>query len=177
MNFKKKEKETPNRINHDIIGVAQVRLVGDNVEQGIYSFRDAYKLADEMELDLVEISRNSDPPVCKIIDYQKYLYQQKKAQKERAANSQQQEIKEVRFTPNIGDNDYQTKLNQSREFLNKGDKVKASIFFKGREIAYKDQGELLLANFCNDLEEYGVPEKVPTLEGKRMYVTIKPKKK
>jgi translation initiation factor IF-3 len=130
-----------------------------------------------MELDLVEISRNSDPPVCKIIDYQKYLYQQKKAQKERAANSQQQEIKEVRFTPNIGDNDYQTKLNQSREFLNKGDKVKASIFFKGREIAYKDQGELLLANFCNDLEEYGVPEKVPTLEGKRMYVTIKPKKK
>lgn len=175
--MKKEKDQIQHRINNEIVGSNEVRLVGDNVKPGIYSFRTAYQLADEMNLDLVEISKNDNMPICRIVDYQKFLYQQKKSQKEREANSKQQEIKEIRFTPNIGDNDYQTKLNKAKEFLKDGDKVKASVFFSGREMAYKDQGELLLANFCNDLIDYGIPEKVPVLEGKRMIVSLKPKRK
>ena len=175
--MKKEKDQMQHRINNAIIGANEVRLIGDNVKPGVYSFRTAYQIADEMNLDLVEISKNDNMPICRIIDYQKFLYQQKKIQKEREANSKHQEIKEIRFTPNISDNDYQTKLNKAKEFLEDGDKVKASVFFSGREMAYKDQGELLLANFCNDLIDYGVPEKVPTLEGKRMIVSIKPKRK
>lgn len=171
------KKENSVRINSEITGVQNVRLIGDNVETGIYSFDVAYKMADDMDLDLVEINRSANPAVCKIIDYQKYLYQQKKAQKEREDNSKTQELKEIRLTPNIGDNDYGFKLNHAIEFLKENNKVKITVFFKGRELIYKEQGELLITKFCNDLLDYGTPEKMPTLEGRNLYTVIKPKKK
>lgn len=170
-----KKDEKKNRINREIKGVSEVRLVGDNVEPGIYSFIDAYKLADELELDLVEISASANPPVCRIIDYQKFLYQQKKKQKENNQNSSKVEIKELRFGPQTDDHDYEFKLRHAIEFLKEGNKVKASVFFKGRTIMFKDQGELILARLCQDTEEYGKPDKMPTMEGKRMLVTISPK--
>ena len=172
-----KEKEMPNRINDKIRGVNEVRLVGDNVEQGIYSFRDAMRIADELELDLVEISATAVPPVCRILDYQKYLYQQKKKQKEQKQNSAKVVVKEIRFGPQTDDHDYNFKLKHAQEFLKEGSKVKAYVFFRGRSIVYKEQGELLLARFCQDLEEYGKPDRVPTLEGKRMIVFLSPKQK
>lgn len=174
--MKENKKENAHRINDAIKGVNQVRLVGDNVETGIYSFREAMRIADDMNLDLVEISPNAVPPVCKILDYEKFLYQQKKKQKEQQQNAQKTEVKEIRFTPQTGDNDYQFKLRHAIEFLKEGNKVKASVFFKGRTIAFKDQGELLLANLCNDLLEFGKPDKMPMMEGKRMIVMISPKK-
>lgn len=170
------EKEMPNRINDKIRGVQEVRLVGDNVEQGIYSYREAMRIADEQNLDLVEISASANPPVCRILDYQKFLYQQKKKQKEQKANSAKVVIKEIRFGPQTDEHDYQFKLKHAQEFLKEGSKVKAYVFFRGRSILFKDQGELLLARFCQDLEEYGKPDKVPTLEGKRMIVNLSPKK-
>lgn len=163
------------RINESITNVKQVRLVGDNVEQGIYDYFQAMKIADELNLDLIEISSNDGIPVCRVADYQKFLYQQKK--KKKGQESKQIETKEIRFTPNIGDNDYQFKLKHAMEFLKDGNKVKASVFFKGRSVTYADQGELLLANFCNDLADYGKPNKVPKLEGKTMDVTLTPIKK
>lgn len=171
------KKENSVRINSEITGVQNVRLIGENVEPGIYSFGAAYKMADDMDLDLVEINRTANPAVCKIIDYQKYLYQQKKAQKEREANSKTQELKEIRLTPNIGDNDYNFKLNHAIEFLKENNKVKISVFFKGRELIYKEQGDLLITKFCNDLLDYGTPEKMPIFEGRNLYTVIKPKKK
>ena len=171
-----REKEMPNRINDKIRGVKEVRLVGDNVEQGIYSYQEAMRIADEQELDLVEISASANPPVCRILDYQKYLYQQKKRQKEQKANSAKVVIKEIRFGPQTDEHDYSFKLKHAIEFLKEGSKVKAYVFFKGRSILFKEQGELLLARFCQDLEEYGKPDRVPTLEGKRMIVNLSPKK-
>lgn len=169
-------KELPNRINDAIRGVKEVRLVGDNVEQGIYSFAEAIRLADEQDLDLVEISPNAVPPVCKIIDYQKFLYQQKKREKEQKAKSAKIVIKEIRFGPQTDEHDYNFKLKHAQEFLKEGNKVKAYVFFRGRSILFKEQGELLLARFANDLEEYGKVEQLPKLEGKRMIVNIAPKK-
>lgn len=166
----------PNRINENIRGLREVRLVGDNVEQGIYSYTEAMRIADDLNLDLVEISASANPPVCRILDYQKYLYQQKKREKENKAKSVKIEVKEIRFGPQTDDHDYNFKLKHAQEFLKSGNKVKASVFFRGRAIMFKDQGELLLARFCQDLQEVGKPDNVPTLEGKRMIVMISPKK-
>lgn len=135
------------------------------------------QLADELELDLVEISPKADPPVCKILDYQKYLYQQRKKAKEMKKNSSKVEIKEIRFGPNTDDHDFNFKLKHAQEFLQEGDKVKASVFFKGRSIVYAEQGEKLLLRFAVELEEYGRAEQMPKLEGKRMIMMIAPIKK
>ncbi len=138
---------------------------------------DALRLADEMELDLVEISPNADPPVCKIVDYQKFLYQQKKKQKEIKANAAKIVVKEIRFGPNTDDHDYNFKLKHAINFLEEGAKVRAYVFFKGRSILFKDQGEKLLARFVSDLDEYGKIDQTPRLEGKRMIIILSPKKK
>ena len=165
------------RINEEITA-PKVRIVGDNIEeQGIYPITQAMKMADELGLDLVEISAKADPPVCKIIDYQKYLYQQKKKAKEMKSNSAKIVIKEIRFGPNTDEHDFQFKLKHAMEFLQEGAKVKASVFFKGRSIIYSDQGEKLLLRFAVELEEYGRAEQMPKLEGKRMIMMIAPIKK
>ena len=149
--------------------------MGDNIEeQGVYPISKAIKLADELGLDLVEISAKADPPVCKIIDYQKFLYQQKKKAKEMKSNSAKIVIKEIRFGPNTDEHDFQFKLKHAQEFLQEGSKVKASVFFKGRSILYADQGEKLLLRFAVELEEYGRAEQRPKLEGKRMIMMISP---
>lgn len=170
-----KKDEKKNRINREIRGVYEVRLVGDNVEVGVYPFNAALKMADEMGLDLIEISPNAEPPVCKIMDYQKYMYQQKKKLKEQQQKNAKVEVKELRFGPQTDDHDYEFKKNHAIEFLKSGNKVKASVFFKGRSIMFKEQGELILARLCEDLLEYGRPDKMPTMEGKRMLVMISPK--
>jgi len=133
------------------------------------------QMADEMNLDLVEIAANANPPVCRIIDYQKFLYAQKKKQKEAKANAKKMEVKEIRFGPQTDDHDYNFKLKHAIEFLKDGNKVKAYVFFRGRSIVFKEQGELLLARFANDLAEYGKPENMPNLEGKRMILNFSPK--
>lgn len=168
-----------NELNiNDEIRATQVRLVGDNIaEPGVYSIAQAMKMADEMELDLVEISAKADPPVCKILDYQKYLYQQKKKAKEMKQNSTKIVIKEIRFGPNTDEHDFQFKLKHAQEFLNEGSKVKASVFFRGRSIQFADQGEKLLLRFAVELEAFGRAEHMPQLEGKRMIMMIAPIKK
>jgi len=153
-------------------------LVGENIqEQGVYSLRDALKLADEMELDLVEISPSADPPVCKIIDFSKFLYHQKKKQKEMKAKAQKIIVKEIRFGPQTDDHDFEFKLRHAEKFLKDGAKVKAYVFFKGRSILFKEQGEILLLKLATELEDLGVVEQLPKLEGKRMIMMISPKKK
>jgi translation initiation factor IF-3 len=154
-----------------------VRVVGDEIETEVMSIQEALRLADTMELDLVEISPNADPPVCKIIDYQKFLYQQKKKQKEIKAKAAKIVVKEIRFGPNTDDHDYNFKLRHAIKFLEDGAKVRAYVFFKGRSILFKEQGEVLLLRFANDLEEYGKVEQLPRLEGKRMIISLSPKKK
>lgn len=154
-----------------------MRLVGDNVTVDIYDTRDALRLAQENELDLVEISPNADPPVCKVMDYKKFLYDQRKKQKEIAAKTQKVVLKEIRFGPQTDDHDYEFKLKHAVKFLQEGAKLKAFVFFKGRSIVYKDQGEILLLRLAQDLEEYGKVEQLPRLEGKRMSVILAPKKK
>jgi len=154
-----------------------VRVVGDDIETEVMSIQDALRLADRMELDLVEISPNADPPVCKVIDYQKFLYQQKKKQKEAKAKAAKVVVKEIRFGPNTDDHDYNFKLRHAIKFLEEGAKVRAYVFFKGRSILFKEQGEVLLLRFANALEEYGKVEQLPRLEGKRMIVSFSPKKK
>ena len=156
----------------------QVRLVGDNVaEPGVYSLRDALKLAEELELDLVEISPKAEPPVCKIIDYSKFLYQQKKKQKEMKAKTVKVVIKEIRFGPQTDEHDFNFKLRHAEKFLKEGAKVKAFVFFKGRSILFKEQGEILLLKLATGLEDVGAVEQLPKLEGKRMTMFISPKKK
>ena len=153
-------------------------MVGENInEPGIYPTNEALKLADHLELDLVEISPNADPPVCRIIDYQKFLYQQKKRQKEQKQKLAQVSVKEVRFGPNTDDHDYNFKLKHAEKFLKEGDKVKAYVFFKGRSILFKEKGEILLLRLAQDLEEVGKVEQLPRLEGKRMTMFLSPKKK
>ncbi len=154
-----------------------VRVVGEEIETAVMSIQDALKLADSLELDLVEISPNADPPVCRIVDYQKFLYQQKKKQKEIKAKATRVVVKEIRFSPNTDDHDYNFKLRHAIKFLEEGAKVRAYVFFKGRSILFKEQGEVLLLRFANDLEEYGKVEQLPRLEGKRMIISISPKKK
>ncbi|MPM34206.1 Translation initiation factor IF-3 [bioreactor metagenome] len=154
----------------------EVRLVGDNVEQGIYPTREALRIAEEKELDLVEISPTAVPPVCRITDYQKFLYQQKKKQKEQKAKAVKIVVKEIRFGPQTDDHDYNFKLKHAKSFLEEGAKVKAYVFFKGRSILFKEQGEVLLLRFANDLEDYARVEQLPVLEGKRMIIMLTPKK-
>ncbi len=151
-------------------------MVGDNVEQGIYSYEEAIRIADQLELDLVEISPNAVPPVCKVVDYQKFLYQLKKREKESKAKSTKVVLKEIRFGPQTDDHDYNFKLKHAQEFLKEGCKVKAYVFFKGRSILFKEQGEVLLLRFANDLEDYAKVDQLPQLEGKRMIIMFSPKK-
>jgi len=153
-----------------------VRVVGDNVEPAVMSTRDAIQLAREMELDLVEISPKADPPVCRIIEYKKFLYDQKKKQKEIKAKQQKVVVKEIRFGPNTDDHDFQFKLKHAKKFLQEGSKLKAYVFFRGRTIVFKERGEILLLKFAQELEEYGTVEQLPKLEGKRMTVMFNPKK-
>ena len=163
------------RINERIRGVKEVRLVGDNVEMGIYSIQDAMRIAEEQELDLVEISPTAVPPVCKVMDYQKFCYQQKKKAKEAKAKAAKVVIKEIRFGPQTDDHDYEFKLRHAKEFIQEGSKVKAYVFFKGRSILFKEQGEVLLLRFANDLEDIAKVESMPVLEGKRMILMLSPK--
>ena len=163
------------RIN-EAIRTKEVRLVGDNVEQGVYTIQQALRIANDQELDLVEISPNVNPPVCRVVDYQKFIFQLKKKQKEQKAKSVKVVVKEIRFGPQTDDHDYNFKLKHAKGFLSEGSKVKAYVFFRGRSILFKDQGEVLLLRFANDLEDYGRVESMPVLEGKRMTIMLAPKK-
>ena len=170
--FKKKEAE--HKINNFITS-PEVRLTGDNIETNIYPLVEALKLAEELDLDLVEISPNAMPPVCRIIDYSKFLYEQKKKQKEIKSKAKQTIIKDIRFGPNTDEHDFQFKLKHAVSFLESGEKVRAFVHFKGRSIVYKDQGEILLLKFAQGLEEVGKVELLPKLEGKRMFLTLAPR--
>ncbi|REJ61567.1 MAG: translation initiation factor IF-3 [Bacteroidetes bacterium] len=165
-----------NHRTNERIRVPKIRLVGDNVEPGIYDTRQAKRMAEDMDLDLVEISPKADPPVCKIIDYSKFMYDQRKKQKELAAKAVKVVIKEIRFGPNTSDHDYEFKKKHAIEFLQSGAKVKAFVFFRGRSIVFKDKGEILLLRLAQDLEEYGKVEHMPSMDGKKMNITIAPKK-
>ena len=170
-----RDERNPYVINEHI-RAREVRLVGDNVEQGVYPLHQALKIAEQQELDLIEISPNAEPPVCRILDYQKFLYQQKKRQKEQKAKAAKVVVKEIRFGPQTDDHDYNFKLKHAIGFLKEGSKVKAYVFFRGRSILFKEQGEVLLLRFANDLEEYGKVEMMPVLEGKRMTIMLTPLK-
>lgn len=170
----RKEQQQEHRTNH-MIRVPQVRLVGDNVEVGVYSIQEAIRMAQDQQLDLVEISPNADPPVCKIIDYNKFLYEKKKKEKEMKAKSKASEVKEIRFTPNTDDHDFDFKAKHAEKFLKEGNKVKAYVQFKGRAIQFKERGELLLLKFAERLNDSGVLEGMPKMEGKRMLAIWAPK--
>ena len=168
--------EAEHKINQ-FITAAEVRLVGDNVTVGVYKLRDALAIAEEQELDLVEISPNADPPVCKVVDYKKFLYEQKKKKKELKANQVKQEVKEIRFGPNTDEHDFDFKVKHGEKFLQEGHKVRAFVFFKGRAIVYKERGEVLLLQFAQRLQEFGKVEQLPRLEGKKMFLMMAPKGK
>ena len=172
--MKNDKMKAQHRINGQI-RAREVRIVGDDIESAVVPTRDALRLAEQKGLDLVEISPNAEPPVCRLIDYSKFLYQQKKKQKELKAKQVKVEIKEIRFGPQTDEHDYNFKLKHAKEFLMEGDKVKAHVFFRGRSILFKEQGEVLLLRFANDLEEFGKVESMPKLEGKRMIIYIAPK--
>ena len=162
------------RVNEQI-RVREVRIVGEG-ESSVVPTRQALDMAREQGVDLVEISPNANPPVCRLIDYSKFLYQQKKRQKEMKAKQVKVEVKEIRFGPQTDEHDYQFKLKHAKEFLEEGNKVRAYVFFRGRSILFKEQGEVLLLRFANDLEEYGKVEHMPSLEGKKMFLYLAPKK-
>ena len=171
------EKENPNRINHEITA-PMVRVVGENVEPNlVIPIRQALAMAEQMELDLIEISPKADPPVCRIADYQKFLYQQKRKAKEIKAKQVKVVVKEIRFGPQTDDHDYNFKLKHAENFLNEGAKVKAYVVFRGRSIVFKEQGEILLLRFATDLEEVAKVEMMPKLEGKKMNMMLAPKGK
>jgi len=169
-----RQPEPEHRINERVRAL-QVRLVGDNVTVGVYPTAEALKIAREQELDLVEISPTADPPVCKVIDYKKFLYEKKKKEKEMKANSKQSEVKEIRFTPGTDDHDFNFKAKHAENFLKEGNKVKAYVQFKGRAIMFQDRGQLLLLKFAERLAEAGTLESMPKLEGKRMFAIFTPK--
>ncbi len=164
------------RVNEQIRGVREVRIVGDDIASSVVSISTALQIAEQKGVDLVEISPNAEPPVCRLIDYSKFIYQQKKHQKEIKAKQVKVDVKEIRFGPQTDDHDYNFKLKHAQGFLSDGDKVKAYVFFKGRSILFKEQGEVLLLRFAQDLEEYGKVESLPQLEGKRMIMFLAPKK-
>ena len=163
------------RVNEQI-RAKEVRIVGDDIESQVYPLAQALKIAEEHDADLVEISPNAQPPVCRIIDYSKFLYQLKKRQKEQKAKQVKVNVKEIRFGPQTDDHDYNFKLKHAKGFLGDGDKVKAYVFFKGRSILFKEQGEVLLLRFANDLEDFAKVDQMPILEGKRMTIQLSPKK-
>ena len=163
------------RINYQIKS-NEVRLVGDNIENGIYSIQEAKRIARDLDLDLIEISPKANPPVCKILDFSKFLYEKKKKQKEQKKNQTKVEIKEIRFTPNTDDHDFNHKLKKARQFLEKKKTIKASVFFKGRNIQFKDRGELVLLKFVKEVGDLGSAQALPKLEGKRMIVIVNPNK-
>ena len=171
----RRQMENPHKINHEIRAPV-IRIVGENVEPGILNIKEARDIADSLGLDLVEISPTANPPVCKVIDYKKFLYEQKKKQKEIKAKTAKIVVKEIRLGPNTDDHDFNFKLNHAKKFLQDGAKVKVDVFFKGRSIIYKDKGEIILLKFAQELEEYGKVERLPKLEGKRMIMIIMPKK-
>ena len=173
--MKKDNLKNQYRVNEQI-RARDVRIVGDDIESTVLPLRDAIRLAEQQGVDLVEISPNAEPPVCRLIDYSKFIYQQKKRQKEMKAKQVKVEVKEIRFGPQTDDHDYNFKLKHAMGFLADGDKVKAYVFFRGRSILFKEQGEVLLLRFAQDLEEYGKVESMPVLEGKRMTMFIAPKK-
>jgi translation initiation factor IF-3 len=174
--FVRREETAQHKIN-DKITVREIRLVTEGEEPKIVSTAAAIKMAEEQEMDLVEISPNADPPVCKIMDYRKFIYNQKKKQKELKAKQSKIVLKEIRFGPNTDDHDFQFKLAHARKFLEEGSKVKAYVFFRGRTIVFKDRGEILLLKFAQELADIGAVEQLPKLEGKRMIIMINPKKK
>ena len=174
MRYENNGQESQYRINEQI-RVREVRIVGDG-DSTVVSTREALDMARNQGVDLVEISPNANPPVCRLIDYSKFLYQQKKRQKEMKAKQVKVEVKEIRFGPQTDEHDYQFKLKHAMEFLQEGNKVRAYVFFRGRSILFKEQGEVLLLRFANDLEEYGKVEGMPSLEGKKMFLYLAPKK-
>jgi len=169
------KKEELHKINEHI-HAREVRLTGENIEQGIYPIDKALRMADDLGLDLIEISPNAVPPVCRIADYQKFLYQQKKKQKEQKAKTVKVVVKEIRFGPQTDDHDFNFKLKHAKSFLEEGAKVKAYVFFKGRSILFKEQGEVLLLRFATELEDYAKVDQLPALEGKKMIIMLSPKK-
>ena len=173
--MKNDSKKDEYRVNRQITA-REVRIVGDDIESSVVPLQKAIKLAEEKGVDLVEISPTATPPVCRLIDYSKFLYQQKKRQKEIKAKQVKISVKEIRFGPQTDDHDYDFKLKHAREFLTSGNKVKAYVFFKGRSIVFKEQGEVLLLRFATDLEDVGKVESMPELMGKRMTMFIAPKK-
>ncbi len=170
------KKELEHNINEKIRH-PEVRVVGENVEPGVYPIRQAIELATSKGLDLVEISPNANPPVCRVVDYNKFLYEKKKKEKEIKANSKKVEVKEIRFTPNTDEHDVEFKAKHAESFLKDGNKVRTYVMFRGRSIVFKERGELLLLQFADRLKEVGVVEQLPTLEGKRMFMTLAPKTK
>ena len=174
--FVKREVEAQHRINEKIFAT-EVRLVTEGQEPQLMSVSKAIELAEEQELDLVEISPNAKPPVCKIMDYKKFLYNQKRKQKELKAKQSKIVVKEIRFGPNTDDHDFNFKLAHAKKFLEEGSKVKAYVFFRGRTIVFKDRGEILLLKFAQELAEVGAVEQLPKLEGKKMILMINSKKK
>ena len=175
MRGRRVEKENPNRINNEITA-PMVRIVGENVEPNlVLPIKQAIAMADEMELDLIEISPNAEPPVCRIADYQKFLYQQKRKAKEIKAKQVKVVVKEIRFGPQTDDHDYNFKLKHAENFIKEGAKVKASVFFRGRSIVFTEQGEILLLRFATDLEEIAKVEMMPKLDGKKMNMMLAPK--
>ncbi|MFY8020316.1 MAG: translation initiation factor IF-3 [Bacteroidia bacterium] len=168
--------EPEHKINNRI-QASQVRLVGENIQVGVYSISEALKIAQEQEMDLVEISPNADPPVCRVIDYKKFLYEQKKKKKEQKANQAKQDVKEIRFGPNTDEHDFEFKYKHAENFLTEGHKVRAYVFFKGRAIVYKERGEVLLLQLAQRLQEIAKVEQLPRLEGKKMFLMLSPKGK
>jgi translation initiation factor IF-3 len=174
--FIKREEEALHRINEKILAT-EIRLVVEGEEPKVLSVAKAIEMAEEQELDLVEISPNANPPVCKIMDYKKFLYNQKRKQKELKAKQSKVVVKEIRFGPNTDDHDFNFKLAHAKKFLEEGSKVKAYVFFRGRTIVFKDRGEILLLKFAQELADFGVVEQLPKLEGKKMILMINSKKK
>ncbi len=176
-NFRGRRIVEPEHKINEFIRAREVRLVGENIETGIYPLNEALKIAEAQELDLVEISPNAEPPVCKVVDYKKFLYEQKKKKKEQKANQIKQEVKEIRFGPNTDEHDFDFKVKHAEKFLSEGNKVRAFVFFKGRAIVYKERGEVLLLQFAQRLQELGKVEQLPKLEGKKMFLLMSPKGK
>ena len=174
--FKPRIPQNEHRLNNEITA-PEVRLIGEDVEPAVYPLAEALRMAREKEVDLVEISPNAVPPVCRLIDYKKFLYEKKKKDKEQKAKSKQSEVKEIRFTPNTDDHDFDFKAKHAEKFLIDGDKVKCYVQFKGRAIMFQERGELLLLKFAERLAEVGSLESMPKMEGRRMIAIFTPKKK
>lgn len=174
--FRPRVPQNEHRLNREITA-PEVRVIGEGVEPGVYPIADAIKMAEAQQVDLVEISPNAVPPVCRIIDYKKFLYEKKKKDKEQKAKARQSEVKEIRFTPNTDEHDFDFKAKHAEKFLKEGDKVKCYVQFKGRAIMFQERGELLLLKFAERLAEVGALESMPKMEGKRMLAIFSPKKK